>query len=214
MRPALLLLAACASEPPEIRSIEPATGSPGDAITITGDHFGNGTKVKLGGEAIDDLTIEGPTTMKGTVPDELEPGTHVISVTSSAGKTAQMARAFTVAEPQRELELCAEGWAGYAKTMLEQKRIRIARFKKSEPDKPQITELDFRDIAAVEYEGHAREGGVYCSAIVLRLEDGRRVIFEDATETNLKTKAQNFSQTIGRPVDLVHEDPETEEPTP
>ena len=74
-----------------------------------------------------------------------------------------------------------------------------------EAPEPERLEYTFDEVEAVEYEGRV-QGEDYCSAIILRLNDGQRLVYEDSKELNFKSKAQEMAQAMSKPVDVVHED--------
>ncbi len=200
-----LLLLACASAPPAITTVSPDHAKAGDELDILGTDFQDGVTGTLGGEA---LTIEfkGPVSLASTVP-ELAPGTHELVLTNPDGQSAQLASALTVPEPPKEHTICTDEFTAYSQFAAGRSLIKIDRHYKGQ-EEPERLEIAFDEVEAVEYEGR-KQGEGYCSAIVLRLKDGQRVVYEDSLELNFKSKAQEMAQAMARPVDVIHEDEES-----
>ena len=197
-----LLLLACASAPPAITAVSPEHAKVGDSLDILGANFQEGLTGSLGGQPLA-LDVKGPVKVVTTVP-ALSPGAHELVLSNPDGQSAQLGDAVTVPEPPQELTICSGAFTAYSQFAAGRSLIKIDRHTKG-VEEPERLEIRFDEVEAVEYEGR-QQGDAYCSAIVLRLNDGQRVVYEDSRELNFKSKAQEMAQAMARPVDVIHED--------
>ncbi|HJN75887.1 MAG TPA: hypothetical protein QGF58_18295 [Myxococcota bacterium] len=197
------LLIACAANPPGVDLVDPSGGKPGDRVRVVGNDFQQGASATLGGEAAE-LSYKGVISLELTVP-ELTPGEHELVVTNPDGQTATVPRAFAVAPPPEALSICSGAYTAYSQLAASRKIIKIDRHPTGDGERETL-QIDFSDIAAVEYEARV-QGDDYCSAIILRLKDGRREVYEDSKDLVFRTKAQELANVLGTPVDVTHEDP-------
>ena len=221
----LLALLGCAPEPPSIGALDPASGPAGTAIVLTGQHFADGTKVKLGGKALDGLKIVDAGRIEGAVPASLEPGAQTLVVTGPGGQAASRSKAFEVTRPEPEGSPCDSDLKRMTHIPPTADVVKISVFvdPTAKPPVVETEEIAVHDIERVEYEARLMEGAAAktegadgeaaetprCSAIYLRTKAGRRVLFDASTRTDLKSQAQTIANGIARPVDIVHEDPAT-----
>ena len=204
----LALLLACAADPPGVDVVDPSGGKPGDTVKIVGANFQEGVSATLGEQAMT-VTYKGVMALEGTVPEGLGPGEHTLVLTNPDGQIAEVPRAFAVAEPPKELVICDDGFTAYTQLAAGRKLIKIDRHQKGAPEgtEPERLEIKFNEIEAVEYE--ARDlGEDYCSAIILRLKTGQRLVYEDSKQMIFKKKAQELAQIVAVPIDVTHEDPD------
>lgn len=198
------LLFACAANPPGVDVVDPSGGEAGDTVRVVGNDFQDGATATLGGAAAP-LVYKGVVALELTVP-ELGPGEHELVVSNPDGQSATVPRAFAVAPPPADVSICSGEYTAYSQLAASRKIIKIDRHPTGDGER-QTLELDFKEIEAVEYEAR-QQGEDYCSAIVLRLTDGRREVYEDSKNLVFRTKAQELANLIGCPVDVTHEDPE------
>ena len=199
------LLFACAANPPGVDVVDPSGGKPGDLVRVVGNDFQDGATATLGGSPAE-VAYKGIVSLELTVP-ELGPGEHELVVTNPDGQTATVPRAFAVAPPPKDVAICSGAYTAYSQLAASRKIIKIDRHPTGDEGERETLEIDFADIEAVEYEARV-QGEDYCTAIVLRLEDGRREVYEDSKELVFRQKAQELANVIGCPVDVTHEDPE------
>jgi len=199
------LLFACAANPPGVDVLAPGGGKPGDVVRVVGNDFQDGASATLGG-APADVSFKGIVSLELTVP-ELGPGEHELVVTNPDGQSATVPRAFAVAAPPVEIAICSGEYTAYSQLAASRKIIKIDRHPTGDVGEREILEIDFGDVDAVEYEARV-QGEDYCTAIVLRLAEGRRVVYEDSKELVFRQKAQQLANVIGCPVDVTHEDPQ------
>ena len=89
---------------PEIDSVSPNSGAPGQTITISGKFFGTKKgKVTIGGKACKVTswkmdTTTGASTIEGVVPKGLKEGTYDLKVINTIGEDKQ---GFTIGQPQQ-----------------------------------------------------------------------------------------------------------------
>jgi hypothetical protein len=198
----LLLFLACGAAAPTISTVDPSTAKPGDTLKILGENFQDGATGAVGGQPMT-VDFKGAISLEGTLP-ELAAGSHELVITNPDGQSASMAGAVTVPEAAEPLEICAGGYTAYSQFAGSRKLIKIDRHYKDQ-EEPERLEYTFDEVEAVEYEGRV-QGEEYCSALLLRLKDGSRILFEDSKELNFKSKAQEMAQAMSKPVDVVHED--------
>lgn len=203
-----LFLLACAANPPGVDVVDPSGGATGVTVRVVGNDFQEGATATLGGQTAA-ATVKGLTLIEVVVP-ELDPGEHELIVTNPDGQTASVPRAFAVAAPPKDLAICAGTYTAYSQLAAGRKLIKIDRHYKDQ-EQPESLAIAFGDLAAVEYEGRV-QGDAYCSAIVLKLQDGTREVYEDSKELDLRSKAQELAQLVGVPIDVIHQDdrPEVE----
>ena len=201
------LLLACPATAPSVTTVDPGTAKPGDSLSILGADFVEGATGSLGGVPMD-VTFKGAVSLGATVP-ELQPGTHDLVITNPDGQSATLAASVTVPEPPKDLAICAGDYTAYSQFAGGRKLVKIDRHYPAkdgeEAPEPERLEYTFDEVEAVEYEGRV-QGEDYCSAIILRLNDGQRLVYEDSKELNFKSKAQEMAQAMSKPVDVVHED--------
>ena len=149
------------------------------------------------------VSFKGLIKLEGTVP-ELQPGAHELVVSNPDGQSTSLSNALTVPEPPEEIRICSAEYTAYSQFAGGRKLIKIDRHH---PDggEPERLEIHFDEVEAVEYEGRVQEED-YCSAILLRLTDGRRIVYEDSKDLNFRSKAQEIAQAMAKPVDVIHED--------
>jgi len=196
------MLFACAAAPPSITTVSPETARSGDTLSILGADFQDGATGTLGGQPME-VSFKGPVKLEGTVP-ELDPGAHELVVTNPDGQRSIRAKAITVPEPPEEISICSAEYTAYSQFAGSRKLIKIDRHH-PDGEEPERLEITFDEVEAVEYEGRVL-GDDYCSAILLRLTDGRRIVYEDSKELNFRSKAQEIAQAMSKPVDVIHED--------
>ena len=199
------LLFACADNPPGVDVLAPSGGKPGDVVRVVGNDFQVGASATLGGTPAD-VSFKGIVSLELTVP-ELGPGEHELVVTNPDGQSATVPRAFAVEGPPAEIAICSGEYTAYSQLAASRKIIKIDRHPTGDEGEREILEIDFGDVDAVEYEARV-QGEDYCTAIVLRLAEGRRVVYEDSKELVFRQKAQQLANVIGCPVDVTHEDPQ------
>lgn len=199
---------ACTQQPPAVSSVSPSEGRPGDTITVAGQHFDEQASAMLGGQPVAGLKHTSETALSGQVPSGLAPGPHDLLVTNPDGQKVTVPSAFTVAKPA-PIEVCGKKTPfGAAKVDAGRKVVQTFRYTKGRGEEPDVTEIKWRDIDKVEYEGHATEDGKYCSAVIIRSTDGSRHVFEESRTAVLKDKAQHVAGVLSKGVDIVHEDPQ------
>ena len=106
--------------------------------------------------------------------------------------------------PQSSVAICDDSYTAYTQLAGGRELIKIDVHTKGE-EEPESTQLRFDEIAEVVYRGEV-QGDDYCSAIVLVLKDGRRVVYEDTKRLIFKKKAQELANVIGVPVKVARED--------
>jgi len=190
---ATLPLIACTQAPPTLSMVDPKAGEPGERIKVVGADFQEGATATMGGQ---DLAVKrlGATLLEGTVP-LLEAGDHTVIVANPDGQNASSPGAFTIAAPPQALSICAQGYTSYTQLAAGRSIIKIDIHR---PDTEEIEQLEikFRDVEGVEYRAEV-QGEALCSAILLTLKDGRRIVYEDSKELNFKKKAQELAQIVG-----------------
>ena len=205
MTAALLLFAlACTPEPPTLSGIEPATGPTGTTVTVTGDHFSEGTTARLGGRTLDGLTITSPTTLSGTVPADVAPGPADLVVQSPGGQAA-LSKAFTLALPEPEGPPCARKERRMTSIGTQKDVVKIDAYPEGQ-DTPVRSQYPVRDITRVELENTLMGEGGRCSAVYLALKAGGRVLFDADDTMDLRGQAQKSGNGLGKPVDVVQDD--------
>lgn len=204
----LALLLGCAADPPGVDVVDPSGGKAGDTIKMVGGGFQDGATATLGEQPMT-VSFKGLTLMEGVVPEGLGPGEHGLVVTNPDGQSVEVPRAFAVAEPPEELVICDDSFTAYTQLAAGRSIIKIDRHEKGAPEgtEPERLEIKFKDIEAVEYEARVL-GEDYCSAIILRLKSGRRLVYEDSKQMIFKKKAQELAQIVAVPIDVTHEDPD------
>ncbi|MCB9766139.1 MAG: IPT/TIG domain-containing protein [Alphaproteobacteria bacterium] len=205
-----LLLIACTAAPPTVDAVSPAEGQPGDAVKILGDQLVEGTTATLGGQPVDGLTVRGLTLMEGKVPAGLAPGPVELVVTAPDGQSARKAAAFEVKGAPKEEVPCGGDYTAYSAVATDQQVIKLDRFYKKPKESREVIELHFRDIEAIEYQARVMDDGAWCSAILIRMKDGGRYLFDDDHDVDLKDRAQEIAQGIGRGIDVLAEEPRPE----
>ncbi|MED5371536.1 MAG: IPT/TIG domain-containing protein [Myxococcota bacterium] len=193
------LLLACTAAPPTLSAVDPGTAKPGDSLTLIGADFQQGATATAGGQ---DLAVEfkGAVQLVGTVP-ELAAGAHTVIVANPDGQSATLPGALTIPEPPAVLKICDPDQTAYTQLAGGRELIKIDVHHKG-IEEPERLEIGFREVAGVQYEGRV-QGDALCSAIVLELKDGRRLVYEDSKELNLKKKAQELAQVVGVGIDVV-----------
>lgn len=201
-----LLWIACSANPPGVDVVDPSGGQAGDTIRVVGNDLQMGATATLGGEPAT-ADVKGLTMLEVVVP-ALGPGEHDLVVSNPDGQTVTVPRAFAVAAPQADIAICAGTYTAYSQLATSRKLIKIDRHFKGK-DEPQSLSIEFSEIAAIEYEGRL-QGEAYCSAILIKLTNGTREVYEDSKEMDFKQKAQELANVIGVPVDVIHEDQKPE----
>lgn len=195
---ATLPLIACTQAPPTLSVVDPGAGKPGETVKLVGADFQEGATATMGGQDLA-VTRLGATLLEGTVPS-LEPGEHTVIVANPDGQNVSLPGAFSIAAPPKELSICAEGYTAYTQLAAGRSIIKIDIHSPGS-EEPEQLEIKFRDVEGVEYRAEV-QGEALCSAILLNLKSGRRIVYEDSKELNFKKKAQELAQIVGVGIDV------------
>ena len=202
-----LWLSACASEPPSVNSVSPATGEAGTAIVLSGTHLdGGGTSFKLGGKDLSDATVASPEEVRATVPQGIKAGKVDLIVTAGDGKSRTLSGVFTVQEPPPS-DPCDPTVKRMTSIPPTADIVKIDLYKGDDPKDVQRSSFPTRDIERIEYEARDRGDKGYCAAIWLKTKDGRQVLFDSTTTQELRIQAQKIANGLSRPLEVLHEDP-------
>ncbi len=201
-----IALSACASEPPSVFSVSPSEGEAGTAITIAGQNLdGDGISFKLGGKELTDASASSPEQVSATVPEGMKAGAADLIVTAADGKSRTLSGVFTLSEPPPAdpCDPTVKRMTGIPPTA---DIVKIDLYV-GDSKEPQRTSFPTRDIERIEYEAHNRDDKGYCAAIWLKTKDGRQVLFDSDTTRELRVQAQKIANGLGRPLEVLHEDP-------
>lgn len=200
---AALMLLACTAEPPVVEAVSPEEGKPGEALRVVGSGFVDGATVTLGGAPVADVSVKGLTLIEGTAPAGLAPGPQELVVENPDGQVGKKTGAFTVAAPPKELVPCGGEYTTYSAVATDSKTIKLDKHVPGDESKREIVEVAFRDVDAIEYSAAVGKDGKWCSAIIVRTTTGQRHLFDDDHDVDLKSRAQEIAQGIGRSIDVI-----------
>ncbi|MCB9779630.1 MAG: IPT/TIG domain-containing protein [Alphaproteobacteria bacterium] len=195
----LLLLPACAPEPPQVSAIDPESGPPGATVTISGVNLTDGTKVRLGGKDLAGLVVTPPGTITGTVPDGLSAGPVDLLVKNDAG-TVSRSKAFEVV-PAAPADPCADDLRRMTHIPSDGSVVKIDLYRGEDVDRQQIST---RDITGIEVERTKGAKGL-CSAIWLRTGQAR-VLFDAQVDHDLREQAQKIANGLGKPLSVTRDE--------
>jgi hypothetical protein len=202
-------LLACASAP-QVAGVDPSSAKPGDMVRVLGDGFGPGATVTL---VSGDLRVplEGPTpqgvvAVDGKLPVDLAPGVYTVEVAVD-GRVGASASTLTVELPPVEVP-CAGDYQANTQLSLARGLIVIDRFFQRGPrnGERETLRLEISSLSGVEYELVRMDDQRLCSVIFVKGKDGRRYMFDDDTEVDLKDRAYRLGREIGAPVTVTRED--------
>ncbi len=211
MPTSLLLLLACAAEPPAVDAVSPEQGEAGATLQIVGSHLTGATGATLGGQPLSGFKVLGAVGVQGTVPDGLSPGAHDLVLTAADGATVTVTGAFTVlsAEAEDIGAPCAGDFTAYSTITANQETIVIDRRYKGDKEKNHVARIPFKEVERIEYEEVEVDGEV-CSAIWIATDDNKRHLFDDDTEIKLRKRAQEIAVGIQKPIEVIAEIKETD----
>ncbi|MBT3224163.1 MAG: hypothetical protein HN348_34275, partial [Proteobacteria bacterium] len=167
---------------------------------VLGEGFGDGASAYLipndGGSpvAAKELKVLGAVVLEVTTPKDLGAGEYAVSV-EMGGKTAKLAKAVTVAV-QKEDVPCNPDVNFTIQVSKERKEIVFDRMYLRQ--KREVFRLTLREVDQVEYEIVPVDAGK-CHVVYLRTTDGRRIIFSDELDEDLKDFAWALSRDLGKP---------------
>lgn len=198
---ALLMLAGC-SRTPTLSSVAPTELSPGEDVQIFGESFGPDMLVYLtldGKDAVvlGGVDVQGDGLVIGTVPERLAPGVYDVLV-DRKGRRASLDDALHVVPPVDEVA-CSDAYTANTELSLVRQEVVVDRFYR-DGDR-QTVRMPLEKVERVEYE-LLRDGDGRCSVIYLRTADGRRVVFDDDREVDLRERAVKIAQDMGRPLEI------------
>ena len=202
-------LLACASAP-QVAGVDPSSAKPGEMVRVLGDGFGPGATVALVGPdarfSLEDVAVQGVVAVDGKVPLSVATGTYGIEVTVD-GRVGTLASALTVEVPPTEVP-CAGDYQANTQLSLARGLIVIDRFfqRGARNGERETLRLEINALAGVEYELVRMDDQRLCSVIFVKGKDGRRYMFDDDTDVDLKDRAYRLGREIGVPVTVTLSD--------
>ena len=195
----LLFVIAC-STPLSVSSVDPDKIAPGGTLKVLGEGFADGASAYLvpagGGSpvAAEELKVLGAVVMEVTTPGDIGAGEYDVSV-EVGGKTSKLSKAVTVEAPKEDVP-CNPDVNFTIQVSQERKEIAFDRMYLRE--KREVFRITLREVQQVEYEIVPVKDGK-CHVVYLRTTDGRRIIFSDELDEDLKDFAWALSRDLGKP---------------
>ncbi len=208
LAPLLLAGALACTEPPEVSGVDPAQGRPGTAFQVQGERFTAGTTLTLspqgGGEATElAISRRSPEALHSTIPEGTAAGTYDLLV-ATPNQVLVLDGGFEVVAPPVDTP-CGHLYTANTAVNLGTGEVVVDRFFPD--DKRETVRVPLTEIARVEYERLAQDGGKTCHVVYLRRKEGGRLRFMDDAEVDLKARAYKLAQELGVPVEVTREDP-------
>ena len=192
---ALYALTGC-SGGPVVDAASPEPVPAGEPLELTGSGFAAESKVALVANdgATRDLAIayESPQHVRAYVPDDIAEGGYTLAVDGTA--TAVVVKV----APPRDEEPCTGQWITNNSLSLRTGRIRIDRFYTDTHDA--TLDIAIADVTGVELVRTALPGEGACSAVLLRLANGRAIVFQDDTRYDLADRAAKTAKALDKPL--------------
>lgn len=194
----LLAAIGCGSAPEvTLRSVTPASVSPGSAVELRGDGLGPGTVFWLQGPRGD---VPLPVRWEGdgvhAIVPELPPG--VWSVLAMRGPGTASAPLEIVRSPDEAP--CARPYQANTQLSVADGLAVVDRFYADGTRERVETRLG--EIARLELLAIARPDGSICSAILLRRTDGVAVIYEDDDGVDLRPRAETLARFMAKDLEI------------
>jgi len=205
VRSAWFLLAVACTGSPEIASVATPEVSGGQVVTVAGKGFAEGTVAHLQAAGTDPVPLAVAVTSRhdltATLPTWVRPGVYDL-VIERDGMVSVAAGAVTVVPPREEVA-CAGEYTANTELSLVRAQVVIERYYR-DGDRETVT-LPLDTIARVEFEAFDDAQGT-CSAVFLRTDDGRRIVFHDDRTVDLRERAWRVATTMGKELEVTRRD--------
>ncbi|MFT6144029.1 MAG: hypothetical protein ACJAV2_001909 [Myxococcota bacterium] len=192
------LLTACSSAP-SLSHVAPNHVVAGDPIHVWGSKLNRPLRVEFVGAqgravAIDAIGFRGGSHIALSVPQDLPPGLWSVRVQAD-DLSLRLTDVLTVDE-ESSLSVCASGVVSNTRVSLVGQTARIERFRESHGE--EVVALELANVRRVELD--VPESEEPCSVVWLRLNDGRRELFDQSTTRPMRARAARLAQDIGKPL--------------
>jgi len=205
VRSAWFLFAVACMGSPEITSVAVPEVSGGQVVAVAGSGFAPGTVARL--QAVDaetvplEVVVTSRHELSATLPAWVRPGVYDL-VVERDGVVNIAPGAVTVVPPREEVA-CAGEYTANTELSLVRAQVVIERYYR-DGDRETVT-LPLDTIARVEFEATEDAQGM-CSAVFLRTEDGRRIVFHDDRTVDLRERAWRVATTMGKELEVTRPD--------
>ncbi len=194
----MTLLTACSSAP-SLSHVAPNHVVAGDSIHVWGNKLTSPLRVELVGAQGRSIPIErvgfrGGSHVAVSIPADLPPGLWSVRVHAD-DLSLRLTDVLTVDE-ESALSVCASGVVSNTRVSLLQRTARVERWRESSGE--EVATLDLSRVRHVELD--VPESEEPCAVVWLRLNDGRRELFDQSTTRPMRARAARLASDIGTPL--------------
>lgn len=205
MRSAWFLLAVACSGTPQIASVSTPEVSGGQSVAVEGRGFVPGMAARLQTAGDDPVplvvAVESRRALTARLPSWVRPGVYDL-VLERAGEVTLAPGAVTVISPREEIA-CAGEYTANTELSLARAQVVIERYYR-DGDRETVT-VPLEQVTRIEYEMSDDAQGP-CSAVFLRTDDGRRIVFHDDRTVDLRDRAWRVATTMGKELEVTRPD--------
>lgn len=192
------LLTACSSAP-SLSHVAPNHVVAGDPIHVWGSKLNSPLQVELVGAQgrsvpLESVGYRGGSHVAVSVPADLPPG--VWSVRVRAGDAPLRLTDVLTVDEESSLSVCASGVVSNTRVSLVGQTAHVQRFVESHGE--DVVTVDLAHVQHVELD--VPESEEPCSVVWLRLNDGRRELFDQSTTRPMRARAARLATDIGKPL--------------
>ncbi len=191
----MLLVFACARGP-VVHDVGPAEVAGGDVLVVEGERLREGLGAHLEIDGADRVplavSVLSRERLEAKLPARVRPGDWQLVV---SGPTETLATLPVRVVTPREEPACIDEYTANTEVSLRRAEVVIDRYYRA-GDKEKLR-FALGDIARIEYERVELADGP-CSAVYLRTDDGRRVVFSDDRAVDLYERAHRVAQAMGK----------------
>lgn len=189
-------MTACSSAP-TVSHVAPSHVVAGDPIHVWGSKLDSPVQVSLVGAqgrvvGIESVGYRGGSHVAVTVPEDLPPG--VWSLRVDVGELPLRLTDVLTVDEESALAVCASGVVSNTRVSLIAGTARVERFRESHGE--DVVRIDLADVRHVELDEPESEEP--CSVVWLRLNDGRRELFDQSTTRPMRARAARLAQDMGK----------------
>ena len=194
----MTLLTACSSAP-SLSHVAPNHVVAGDPIHVWGSKLNSPLRVELVGAqgravAVEPVGYRGGTHIAVSIPADLPPGLWSVRVRAD-DNSLRLTDVLTVDEESAR-SVCASGVVSNTRVSLVAQTAQVERFRESHGE--DVVNIALSDVRHVELD--VPESREPCSVVWLRLNDGRRELFDQSTTRPMRARAARLAGDIGKPL--------------
>jgi hypothetical protein len=194
----MTLLTACSSAP-SLSHVAPNHVVAGDPIHVWGRELNSPLRVELVGAqgravAIERVGFRGGSHIAVSVPVDLPPG--LWSVRVHADDVALRLTDVLTVDEESALSVCASGVISNTRVSLVKQTARVERWRESHVE--EVASLELSSVRHVELD--VPDSDEPCAVVWLRLNDGRRELFDQSTIHPMRARAARLATDIGKPL--------------